>query len=69
MFEDVGGASYGRDVVHDELAVGGQEVAALVELLDASLVLTVCNHKHAITVPYYLPLLTVTGFILIVNIS
>lgn len=43
MFEHVGGASYGRHVVDDELAVRGEEVAPLVELLYASLVLTICN--------------------------
>lgn len=45
MFEDVGGATDGRHVVHDELAVGGEEVASLVQLLDASLVLTVYNTR------------------------
>lgn len=43
VLEDVCSASDGRHVVHDELAVGSQEVAALVQLLDTSLVLTVCN--------------------------
>lgn len=45
VLEDVGGAADGRHVVHDELAVGGQEVAPLVQLLDASLVLSVCKAR------------------------
>lgn len=49
VLEDVGGAADGRHVVHDELAVGGQEVAPLVQLLDASLVLTVCNTRTHLT--------------------
>lgn len=41
VFEDVRGAAYGRHVVHDELTVGRQEVAALVQFLYASLILTI----------------------------
>lgn len=49
VLEDVGGAADGRHVVHDELAVRREEVAPLVQLLDASLVLTICNPARMYT--------------------
>lgn len=49
MLEHVGGAPDGRHVVHDQLAVGGQEVAPLVQLLDTALVLTVCGQPRITT--------------------
>lgn len=53
MFEDIGRSSYGCDVVDDELAISGQEVASLVQLLDPSLVLTICIDDDIIS---YTPL-------------